>query len=189
MGLAEEFGPARVRDTPMSEQPILGAAIGAAMTGLRPIAEIMFSDFFAVCSGSDRQRDRRKAATCPTGRLRSRWSSAAATGRRALRRAALQSWRTGPWPCPGGQGRGAVHAADVIGLLAAACAIQTRCHFFEASRCTEPGRGRRRRDRRPGWVRRRWSGRAPTPRSWRWARWSRGRGGRRTLAGQHGHPL
>src|ERR1700677_1643313 len=49
VGLLEEFGPDRVRDTPISEQAILGAAIGAAMTGLRPIAEIMFSDFFAVC--------------------------------------------------------------------------------------------------------------------------------------------
>ncbi len=48
-GLLEEFGPLRVRDTPISEQAILGAAAGAAMTGLRPIAEIMFSDFFAVC--------------------------------------------------------------------------------------------------------------------------------------------
>jgi acetoin:2,6-dichlorophenolindophenol oxidoreductase subunit beta len=49
VGLLEEFGPSRVRDTPISEQAILGATIGAAMTGLRPIAEIMFSDFFAVC--------------------------------------------------------------------------------------------------------------------------------------------
>ena len=38
-----------MRDTPISEQAILGAAMGAAMTGLKPIAEIMFSDFFAVC--------------------------------------------------------------------------------------------------------------------------------------------
>ncbi|MHB1906098.1 MAG: alpha-ketoacid dehydrogenase subunit beta [Acidimicrobiales bacterium] len=49
VGLLEEFGPVRVRDTPISEQAILGAAMGAAMTGLRPIAEIMFADFFAVC--------------------------------------------------------------------------------------------------------------------------------------------
>ncbi len=49
VGLLEEFGKDRVRDTPISEQAILGAAMGAAMTGLRPIAEIMFSDFFAVC--------------------------------------------------------------------------------------------------------------------------------------------
>jgi acetoin:2,6-dichlorophenolindophenol oxidoreductase subunit beta len=49
VGLYEQFGPKRVRDTPISEQAILGAAMGAAMTGLRPIAEIMFSDFLAVC--------------------------------------------------------------------------------------------------------------------------------------------
>src|SRR5512144_479567 len=47
-GLFDEFGPARVRDTPISEQAIVGAAMGAAMTGLRPIVELMFSDFFAV---------------------------------------------------------------------------------------------------------------------------------------------
>jgi len=48
-GLLDEFGPKRVKDTPISEQAIIGATMGAAMTGLRPIAEIMFSDFFAVC--------------------------------------------------------------------------------------------------------------------------------------------
>ncbi len=47
-GLLERFGAERVRDTPISEQAIVGAAMGAAMTGLRPIAELMFSDFFAV---------------------------------------------------------------------------------------------------------------------------------------------
>ena len=49
VGVFDQFGPERVADTPISEQAILGAAMGAAMTGLRPIAEIMFSDFFAVC--------------------------------------------------------------------------------------------------------------------------------------------
>jgi pyruvate/2-oxoglutarate/acetoin dehydrogenase E1 component len=49
VGLLEKFGPRRVRDCPISEQAILGAAMGAAMTGLKPIAEIMFSDFLAVC--------------------------------------------------------------------------------------------------------------------------------------------
>ena len=48
-GLLEEFGADRIKDTPISEQAIIGAAMGASMTGLRPIAEIMFSDFFAVC--------------------------------------------------------------------------------------------------------------------------------------------
>src|SRR5258706_166515 len=47
-GLFERFGADRVRDTPISEQAIVGAAMGAAMTGLRPVAELMFSDFFAV---------------------------------------------------------------------------------------------------------------------------------------------
>jgi pyruvate dehydrogenase E1 component beta subunit len=48
-GLFEEFGPNRVRDTPISEQAIVGAALGSAMTGLRPVAEIMFADFAGVC--------------------------------------------------------------------------------------------------------------------------------------------
>jgi acetoin:2,6-dichlorophenolindophenol oxidoreductase subunit beta len=47
-GLLAKFGPDRVRDTPISEQAIIGAAMGAAMTGLRPVAELMFSDFFGV---------------------------------------------------------------------------------------------------------------------------------------------
>ena len=48
-GLLEQFGPRRVRDTPISEEAIVGAAMGAAMNGLRPVAEIMFSDFLATC--------------------------------------------------------------------------------------------------------------------------------------------
>ena len=48
-GLMERFGPRRVRDTPISEEAIIGAAMGAAMNGLRPVAEIMFSDFLATC--------------------------------------------------------------------------------------------------------------------------------------------
>jgi acetoin:2,6-dichlorophenolindophenol oxidoreductase subunit beta len=49
VGLLDEFGPGRVRDTPISEQAIVGAAMGVAMTGIPVIAEIMFSDFIAVC--------------------------------------------------------------------------------------------------------------------------------------------
>lgn len=49
VGLKEEFGPMRVWDTPISEQAIIGAAIGASMRGLRPIAEIMFADFLGTC--------------------------------------------------------------------------------------------------------------------------------------------
>ncbi|MEM3046816.1 MAG: alpha-ketoacid dehydrogenase subunit beta, partial [Candidatus Bathyarchaeia archaeon] len=47
-GLFEEFGPERVRDTPISETAIIGAAIGAAITGLKPVAEIMYMDFLTV---------------------------------------------------------------------------------------------------------------------------------------------
>src|SRR5215510_11289779 len=48
-GLFEEFGPGRIWDTPISEQAILGLAMGAAMTGMRPVAEIMFSEFLGDC--------------------------------------------------------------------------------------------------------------------------------------------
>jgi pyruvate/2-oxoglutarate/acetoin dehydrogenase E1 component len=47
-GLAEEFGDERVRDTPISENAIIGTAVGAAITGTRPIAEIMFGDLTAL---------------------------------------------------------------------------------------------------------------------------------------------
>lgn len=48
-GLMEKFGPERVLDTPISETAFIGAAIGAAAEGMRPIAELMFVDFFGVC--------------------------------------------------------------------------------------------------------------------------------------------
>lgn len=48
-GLFERFGETRVLDTPISEQAIIGTAIGAALSGLRPVAELMFADFAGVC--------------------------------------------------------------------------------------------------------------------------------------------
>jgi acetoin:2,6-dichlorophenolindophenol oxidoreductase subunit beta len=48
-GLVQEFGRDRVLDTPITEAGYIGAAVGAAATGLRPIAELMFVDFFGVC--------------------------------------------------------------------------------------------------------------------------------------------
>ena len=48
-GLLEEFGPERVRDTPISETAFIGAAVGAASDGMRPVVELMFVDFFGVC--------------------------------------------------------------------------------------------------------------------------------------------
>jgi pyruvate dehydrogenase E1 component beta subunit len=47
-GLAQEFGDERVRDTPISESAIIGVAVGAAITGMRPVAEIMFGDLVAL---------------------------------------------------------------------------------------------------------------------------------------------
>lgn len=47
-GLYEEFGPARIKDTPISESVIVGAGVGAALTGMRPIVEIMYIDFIAM---------------------------------------------------------------------------------------------------------------------------------------------
>ncbi len=48
-GLLDRFGPERIMDTPISETAFIGAATGAAATGMRPIAELMFVDFFGVC--------------------------------------------------------------------------------------------------------------------------------------------
>ncbi len=48
-GLVQEFGRDRVLDTPITEAGFIGAAVGAAATGMRPIAELMFVDFFGVC--------------------------------------------------------------------------------------------------------------------------------------------
>lgn len=48
-GLLDRFGPQRVRDTPISETAFIGAAVGAATMGMRPVVELMFVDFFGVC--------------------------------------------------------------------------------------------------------------------------------------------
>src|SRR5204863_7526353 len=49
-GMLAEFGPERVRNTPISEMAIAGAAIGAAMQGMRPVAEIMYEDFLTLAA-------------------------------------------------------------------------------------------------------------------------------------------
>ena len=49
-GLVAEFGPERVRNTPISEMAIAGAAIGAAVQGMRPVAEIMYEDFLTLAT-------------------------------------------------------------------------------------------------------------------------------------------
>ena len=71
-GLIKEFGESRIIDTPITESAIMGAAAGAAVTGLRPVAELMFSDFSASASirSSIRQRS---SATCSAARRARRW--------------------------------------------------------------------------------------------------------------------
>ena len=54
----DEFGAERVIDTPISEAAIVGAAVGSAMTGLRPVAELMYVDFFGSHDGPNRQPGR-----------------------------------------------------------------------------------------------------------------------------------
>ncbi len=49
VGLYQEFGPLRVRDTPIAEEGFVGAALGLALAGYRPVVEIMFSDFLGIC--------------------------------------------------------------------------------------------------------------------------------------------
>ena len=53
-GMLEEFGPKRVRNTPITETAIIGSAIGAAETGLRPCVELMYSDFTMMAAGNNR---------------------------------------------------------------------------------------------------------------------------------------
>ena len=59
-GLAEEFGPQRIADTPISEATIMGAAVGAALVGTRPVVEMRFSDF-ALCAVDEQENQAAKA--------------------------------------------------------------------------------------------------------------------------------
>ena len=97
VGLYEKFGPKRVRDTPISEQAIMGAVMGAAMTGLKPIAEIMFSDFFAVWLRLHRERVSEELLHERTGSSNARWWCAPAIGAGscASGRSTARAWRTG----------------------------------------------------------------------------------------------
>ena len=57
-GLYDEFGAERIIDTPISETGFIGAGVGAAIEGMRPIVDLMFVDFFGVCNGANLQRRR-----------------------------------------------------------------------------------------------------------------------------------
>lgn len=131
VGLYEKFGPRRVRDTPISEQAILGAAMGAAMTGLRPIAEIMFSDFLAVCFdfiANEFPKTRYMSngqMGCP---LVVRTGNGAGSRFGAQHSQSVENWAM---MIPGLKVVAPSSPADVIGLLAAAVRDPDPVIFFE----------------------------------------------------------
>ena len=130
-GLLEQFGPQRVRDTPISEQAILGAAMGAAMTGLRPIAEIMFSDFFAVCwdlIANEMAKSRYMSDGQLTLPLVVRCANGAGLRFGAQHSQSVENWAMA---VPGLKVVAPSNPRDVIGLLAAAVRDPDPVLFFE----------------------------------------------------------
>ena len=71
-GLTEEFGRDRVLDTPISEAAIVGAALGAALTGMRPVVEIMFADFL-TCAMDEMVNQAAKMRYMSGGQARCPW--------------------------------------------------------------------------------------------------------------------
>ena len=132
VGLFDEFGPLRVRDTPISEQAILGAAMGAAMTGLRPVAEIMFSDFFAVCWDIVANQIA-KSSYMTAGQVSFPLVIRSGNGG-GLRFGAQHSQAVENWAMaiPGLKVVAPSNPADVIGLFAAAVRDPDPVMFFEA---------------------------------------------------------
>jgi acetoin:2,6-dichlorophenolindophenol oxidoreductase subunit beta len=131
VGLLEEFGPERVRDTPISEQAILGAAMGAAMTGLRPVAEIMFSDFFAVCwdlVANEIAKSRYMSDGQLSFPLVIRCANGAGVRFGAQHSQSVENWAMA---VPGLKVVAPSNPRDVIGLLAAAIRDPDPVLFFE----------------------------------------------------------
>jgi pyruvate/2-oxoglutarate/acetoin dehydrogenase E1 component len=130
-GLFEEFGPGRVWDTPISEQAILGLAMGAAMTGMRPVAEIMFSDFFAVCwdyLANEMPKMRYMTGGQVTVPLVVRTANGGGLGFGAQHSQATENWTL---TIPGLKIAAPSNPADVIGMLAAAIRSNDPVVFFE----------------------------------------------------------
>jgi pyruvate dehydrogenase E1 component beta subunit len=129
--LLERFGPKRVRDCPISEQAILGAAMGAAMTGLKPIAEIMFSDFLAVCwdiVANEIAKTRYMTNGQITLPLVIRTANGAGSRFGAQHSQAVENWAMA---IPGIKVVAPAFPADVKGLLAAAVRDPNPVLFFE----------------------------------------------------------
>jgi len=130
-GLLAEFGPDRVRDTPISEQAIVGMAMGAAMTGIRPVAEIMFSDFLACCwdyLANQIPKMRYMTGGQVTVPLVVRTANGGGLGFGAQHSQAAENWALA---VPGLKIAAPSTPADVIGLLAAAVRSDDPVVFFE----------------------------------------------------------
>src|SRR5215510_12076004 len=130
-GLLVEFGPGRIWDTPISEQAILGLAMGAAMTGMRPVAEIMFSDFFAVCwdyLANEIPKMRYMTGGQVTVPLVVRTANGGGLGFGAKHSQATENWTLA---IPGLKIVAPSNPADVVGLMAAAIRSEDPVVFFE----------------------------------------------------------
>jgi len=131
VGLLDEFGPKRVRDTPISEQAILGAAMGAAMTGVPVIAEIMFSDFLAVCwdiVANEMAKSRYMTGGQVTIPVVIRTANGAGSRIGAQHSQSVENWCM---MIPGLKVVAPSNPADVVGLMAAAVRDPDPVVFFE----------------------------------------------------------
>ena len=131
VGLLDEFGASRIWDTPISEQAILGMAMGAAMTGMRPVAEIMFSDFFACCwdyLANEIPKMRYMTGGQVKVPLVVRTANGGGLGFGAQHSQAVENWALA---IPGLKIAAPSTPADVIGLLAAAVRSDDPVVFFE----------------------------------------------------------
>ena len=130
-GLFAEFGPTRIWDTPISEQAIVGAAMGAAMTGVRPIAEIMFSDFLACCwdfIANEMPKVRYMTGGQVTVPMVVRTANGGGLGFGAQHSQAVENWALA---VPGLIVVAPSTPADVIGLMASAVRSDDPVIFFE----------------------------------------------------------
>jgi pyruvate/2-oxoglutarate/acetoin dehydrogenase E1 component len=130
-GLFDEFGASRVWDTPISEQAIVGAAMGAAMSGVRPVAEIMFSDFLACCwdfIANEIPKVRYMTGGQVKVPLVVRTANGGGLGFGAQHSQAVENWA---FTVPGLVIAAPSTPADVIGLMATAIRSDDPVIFFE----------------------------------------------------------
>lgn len=130
-GMIEEFGPERIRNTPISESAIAGAAVGAAMTGMRPIMELQFSDFITIAMDQlVNQAAKNRYMFGGKGKVPMvvRTPSGSGTGAAAQHTQSLEAWMA---HIPGLKVVQPSTAYDVKGLLKAAIDDHNPVIFYE----------------------------------------------------------